>query len=109
MPRPRPCLECQRLTRNPSRCDDCTASFEARRGSSTQRGYGARWRQVRSQAVVAHRQVYGEWCPGWNVPAHPASDLTGDHITPKSKGGTDDLANVQVLCRGCNSRKHNSA
>lgn len=107
MPRRRPCLACGRLTRNPSRCDACTAVYNARRGTAAQRGYGADWRRVRDQAVAAHRHAHGEWCPGWGVPAHAATDLTGDHITPRSRGGTNTADNVQVLCRGCNSRKHN--
>jgi hypothetical protein len=32
-------------------------------------------------------------------------DLSVDHIHPKSKGGTDDLENLQTLCRSCNSKK----
>jgi hypothetical protein len=32
-------------------------------------------------------------------------DLSVDHIYPKSKGGTDDLDNLQTLCRPCNSKK----
>ena len=32
-------------------------------------------------------------------------DLTIDHIMPLSKGGTDDLDNLRLLCRACNSSK----
>ncbi len=34
-------------------------------------------------------------------------NLTVDHITPKSKGGTDHLENLQLLCGHCNSLKGN--
>ncbi|WP_342772409.1 HNH endonuclease [Nocardioides marmoriginsengisoli] len=32
-------------------------------------------------------------------------ELSLDHIHPWSLGGTDDFANLQTLCRSCNSRK----
>ena len=33
--------------------------------------------------------------------------LEVDHIIPKSKGGTDDLSNLQALCYVCNAQKGN--
>lgn len=29
-----------------------------------------------------------------------------DHVVPKSKGGTNDVDNLRLLCRRCNRRKH---
>ena len=43
------------------------------------------------------------------VCAHPdcdlTTDLTIDHIVPLSRGGTDDIDNLQFLCRPHNSNK----
>lgn len=107
--RKRPCLVCGHLTRNPSRCDTHQAQWQQQRdqqrGNPTQRGYDNAWRKASAAAVAGHRATAGDWCPGWRVPAHPATDLTGDHIVPKAQGGSDDPANIQVLCRACNSRK----
>ena len=37
----------------------------------------------------------------------PFRNFTVDHIVPRSRGGTDDLANLQLLCGACNSLKGN--
>jgi len=36
---------------------------------------------------------------------HAKEALTIDHIWPVSRGGTDDLENLQWLCKSCNSKK----
>lgn len=52
-------------------------------------------------------KLYGEQgghCNGCNE-HFKIQNLTVDHIIPKSKGGTDHLANLQLLCGYCNSVK----
>ena len=43
-------------------------------------------------------------CNGCGI-EFPFRNLTVDHIVPKSKGGTDHLSNLQLLCGACNSQK----
>ncbi len=101
----RPCLGCGQLVRGVSRCPDCATATAARRPPKpTRTGYG--WHELkRRQSVVATwRAEHGDWCPGWQRPAHRAIDLTADHVLAVAAGGRQD-GPLTVLCRSCNSAK----
>ena len=53
--------------------------------------------------VVLYGQQAGN-CKGCGE-HFPARNLTIDHIIPESKGGTDHIENLQLLCGACNSTK----
>lgn len=68
---------------------------------STRLRYGAGRQSVRPhlRAMVYERD--GHTCKACGSD----EDLTVDHIYPWSLGGTDDMENLQTLCRSCNSSK----
>ena len=58
-------------------------------------------------AVDNRRLLFGQQegrCNGCRV-SFPFRNLTVDHIVARSKGGTDHIDNLQLLCGACNSTK----
>ena len=49
-------------------------------------------------------KIYGSSCFGCGK-SLKASEVTMDHIVPKSLGGTADIFNLQPLCEACNQAK----
>ena len=43
-------------------------------------------------------------CAGCRV-GFPFRNMTVDHVVPRTKGGTDHMTNLQLLCAACNSMK----
>ncbi len=77
-------------------------SFRARRRQIRKLKNGgfhtlAEWENLKAQ--------YNWTCPCCNK-SEPEIKLTEDHIIPLKKGGSDNIENVQPLCRGCNSKKY---
>ncbi len=51
-------------------------------------------------------EVYGVTCFGCDK-SLKETEVTIDHIVPKSKGGKADMFNLQPLCESCNQEKAN--
>lgn len=65
----------------------------------------AQERERRRRVVADHRAIVGDWCPGWERrPAHPAADLTADHVREVARGG-NPRGGLVVRCRSCNSAR----
>lgn len=72
------------------------------RGSSAQRGYGGRWQRLRAAYLAGH-PVCVDPFGRHEGQVIPATEV--DHITPRVRGGTDHVENLQALCKSCHSYK----
>ena len=87
--------------------------------------YNKQWRQKNKELVSFHAKQHirrkkgamgthtlEDWnllknCYGFICPAcNELKPLAEDHIIPLVKGGSNDIGNIQPLCKSCNSRKH---
>jgi len=74
------------------------------RGSSSSRGYGYAWQQLRKQILSRDKGLCQECLRQGKY--RPARIV--DHIVPKSEDGTDDSNNLQSLCQACSDKKTQS-
>ena len=98
---------CRRLADNDAiRCsrhsDDPTHGWrDWSKYKSSARGYDRQWRNRR--LVVLQRDKYlCQPCRRADR-VRPAQEV--DHVIPRSAGGTDDLDNLQAICRECHAAK----
>lgn len=71
-------------------------------GKSRQaRGYGAAWDRLRKEVMKRDKGLCQACLRYDRVTAAHAVD----HIHPKAKGGSDDLANLEAICRPCHIDK----
>ena len=94
----KPCVACGRPSRG-SRCDEHRLAdrrpSRAARGSSTER------RRIRLRTL--RRDGYR--CVACGLVDKKGFSLEADHILPLERGGSNDLENMQTLCKPCHSVK----
>lgn len=105
---PKPCahIGCGKLVSNGRYCpahlaDGKKASNFNKRLSRHERGYGYSWEKLR---VLVLQRDAGLCQPCWQSGRLTVANIV-DHKTPKAEGGTDDLDNLQVICRACHTLK----
>lgn len=85
-------------------------------GRSRDKSYYKRLRRIKKLKIEGRGyHTFAEWellkaqynwiCPACKKP-EPEIKLSEDHIIPVSKGGSNNIENIQPLCRICNSKKH---
>lgn len=95
---------CGVLVHGGSRCDahrHVNRFADKRRGTRQERGYGAEWDRLRKQVM--------ERDAGLCQPCARANTVmvayAVDHKVCKAEGGTDDLTNLEAICRVCHGVK----
>jgi 5-methylcytosine-specific restriction enzyme A len=55
------------------------------------------WQRLSARVLRAWRGEHGDWCPGYVREAHPAIDLTADHVVPLAAEARRSTAAI-LLC-----------
>ena len=71
------------------------------RTSRHARGYGTAWEKLRKRILIRDKYL----CQQCKREGRVKVGNQVDHIKPKARGGTDDEANLEVLCRDCHDEK----
>ena len=78
-----------------------TRSKENRNKTTTERGYGSEWRKIRRFVIQRDKGL----CQPCLTQGRYTEFQDVDHIKPKTQGGTDDLSNLQCICKPCHQSK----
>lgn len=70
--------------------------------------YGGSWASNRSQRLRSVKRRDGSKCR-WCKTRLKDNEVTLDHIVEKSKGGTNHVGNLQILCLPCHLLKNQLA
>lgn len=75
--------------------------WQGQRGTSTERGYGAKWRKIRVHAMRRDNWL----CQPCQREGRITPATECDHIKPKAQGGMDSMDNLQAICNMCHRAK----
>ena len=103
------CRKCKKLHRNKSGyCDSHEPEaksnwrkWQAKKGNRHERGYGGEWEAIRKQVIQRDKNL----CQVCLSNSRLSEASAVDHIKSKSKGGNDDMSNLQSICTECHNRK----
>ena len=87
----------------------CVPARRTRR--SRRRAASRRRERMKANGGSHTAQEWRELCERWKwrcAACGRQEPLTKDHIVAVAQGGSDDIRNIQPLCRSCNSSKNNA-